>query len=98
MVKADAYGHGAFQVAKICESLGCDAIGVALFSEAIELRKRGIELPILVFEPLSGFSVESVLDYELTPVISQFSDLKWFSKVTGKTLSISTQGPIETGK
>lgn len=88
MVKADAYGHGDYQVARVCESLKCSAVGVALYSEAIELRRKGIKLPILVFEPLSGFSTESVLEHNLTPVVSQFSDLSWFSKTTGQTLSV----------
>ena len=48
-IKADAYGHGAVQVARLLTDLGCDYLGVACLSEAMELREAGITLPILIF-------------------------------------------------
>ena len=47
MVKANAYGHGAVAVAKYCEEL-LDYLGVATVDEGIELRRNGVNLPILV--------------------------------------------------
>lgn len=50
VVKANAYGHGAVEVATIALENGATMLGVALLEEAIELRKAGIEAPILVME------------------------------------------------
>ena len=48
LVKANGYGHGAVPFAQEMEQFGADYLGVALPSEGVELRKAGINLPILV--------------------------------------------------
>lgn len=48
VVKADAYGHGAVEVAKVLQRLGADLFGVAIAEEGVELRDAGVEVPILV--------------------------------------------------
>ena len=48
VVKADGYGHGAVDVAKTALSSGAEWLGVALVSEAEELRLAGIEAPVLL--------------------------------------------------
>lgn len=50
VVKANAYGHGAVEVANIALDNGATMLGVALLEEAIELREAGITAPILVME------------------------------------------------
>lgn len=52
VVKADAYGHGAVQVARTVLENGADCLGVARISEAVELREAGIDVPILLFGDL----------------------------------------------
>lgn len=49
VVKANAYGHGAVQLARAAERAGIDYFAVAFLEEAIELRKHGISKDILVF-------------------------------------------------
>ena len=49
VVKANAYGHGAMQVASALEPL-VDAFAVACIEEAQELRESGIELPLILME------------------------------------------------
>lgn len=51
VVKADAYGHGAREVAKRLEQLGCTDFAVACLSEARELREFGIKGNILILGP-----------------------------------------------
>ncbi|WP_409523043.1 alanine racemase [Nitrincola sp. MINF-07-Sa-05] len=58
IIKADAYGHGAVQVAKALAD-EVPAFGVAAIEEAIELREAGITQPILLLE---GFFEASELD------------------------------------
>ncbi|WP_066251811.1 alanine racemase [Neobacillus drentensis] len=48
VVKADGYGHGAFEIAKTVLEAGANYLAVALLDEAIELRLSGITHPILV--------------------------------------------------
>ncbi|MDC0805340.1 alanine racemase, partial [Clostridium paraputrificum] len=47
VIKADAYGHGAVEVAKLLEKEKVDYLAVARTAEGIELRQNGITLPIL---------------------------------------------------
>ncbi|WLD93663.1 alanine racemase [Alkalihalobacillus sp. AL-G] len=48
VVKANGYGHGAVQVAKVLIESGIDYLAVAVLDEALELRNSGIKTPILV--------------------------------------------------
>lgn len=48
VVKADAYGHGFMDIATELEALGVTAFGVAFLAEGIQLRKSGIDRPILI--------------------------------------------------
>lgn len=58
-VKANAYGHGAIEIARSAVKAGVDYLGVAFLDEALQLRAAGIEAPILVlgFTPKEGLSV-----------------------------------------
>ena len=48
VVKANAYGHGAVQVAQRLERLGAEYLAVACLDEALELRQGGVTMPILI--------------------------------------------------
>ncbi len=65
VVKAEGYGHGAVETAKIALEQGAGWLGVALPEEGVELRKAGIEAPILVFEPLQTSQANIFLKYNL---------------------------------
>ncbi|MFX3619467.1 MAG: alanine racemase [Sporolactobacillus sp.] len=52
VVKANAYGHGALQVARTALENGAEWLAVAIFDEALALRKEGIDAPILVLSPI----------------------------------------------
>ena len=49
VVKANGYGHGAIEVAQAALEAGAHGLCVALVQEGVELRRAGIEAPILVF-------------------------------------------------
>ncbi|MDP9191649.1 MAG: alanine racemase [Acidobacteriota bacterium] len=66
MLKADAYGHGAVELARRCKPEQVAMIGVALLEEAIELRRAGIALPILVLGPLNEHQVRIALEHDVT--------------------------------
>jgi len=52
VVKADAYGHGAIEVARTLEVAGADGLSVATLDEALQLRAAGVSLPLLVLYPI----------------------------------------------
>jgi alanine racemase len=52
VVKADAYGHGSARVARACIEAGAESLAVVTVEEGAELRRAGIEAPILVFTDL----------------------------------------------
>src|SRR5687768_15110514 len=66
MLKANAYGHGAVELARRCKPEQVAMIGVALLEEALELRNAGITLPILVLGPLSERQVRLALEHDVT--------------------------------
>jgi alanine racemase len=52
VVKADAYGHGAVEVARALEAAGVEGLCVAAYDEAVQLREAGIQVRILVLYPI----------------------------------------------
>lgn len=76
IVKANAYGHGAVEVAKTVIRAGANRLGVASLSEGIELREADILADILVLSPLNPQEVEKAIDNRLTITISSINDLK----------------------
>ena len=70
-IKADAYGHGAIEVARTLESEGIDIFGVAGVEEGIELREAGIKSKILVLSPILYSQIETILHYDIIPTISE---------------------------
>jgi len=70
VVKADAYGHGAKQVARAALQAGADWLGVAFPEEGAELRDAGIRAPIVVMGPVLPFQLALVLERDLAVSIS----------------------------
>ncbi|MBY4797259.1 alanine racemase [Collinsella sp. AGMB00827] len=69
VVKADAYGHGALECARIMYSAGADMFAVATVSEGIELRQGGVKLPILILSEPPETAIDALLEYELMPSV-----------------------------
>ena len=69
VVKADAYGHGAVPVARCLEEAGADWLAVAIPEEALELRRAGIGLPILVLNGFWPGEEAEIIRRDLTPAV-----------------------------
>ena len=65
VVKADAYGHGAVQCAKLLATAGADQFAVATLAEAIELRQAGIIQPILIIGYVAENDAELAIRYQI---------------------------------
>jgi len=71
-IKADAYGHGAREVAKCLVNEGLEMVGVASVAEGIDLRTDGgLEIPILVLSPTPYDEIPEIFNYRLTPTITE---------------------------
>ena len=70
IVKSDAYGHGLVPVSKTLEKKGVYCLGVSFIEEALELRKAGIKIPIVILCGIeTDEEAEAVIENALTPVI-----------------------------
>ena len=69
VVKADAYGHGAVQCAKIMHATGADMFAVATVSEGVRLREGGIKSPILVLNEPPIDACDTLLEYQILPSV-----------------------------
>ena len=78
LVKANAYGHGAVEFAAMMQRAGADYLAVAMPLEAVELRRAGISLPILVLTAGTDF-FEEIIRYRLEPGIPNLYTLKAFA-------------------
>jgi alanine racemase len=70
VVKANAYGHGAGQVARALENAGADLLACADIEEGAVLRNAGVRAEILIFGALSVSDLDGLFDCRLTPTIS----------------------------
>ncbi len=79
MVKSESYGSGLLKMATFLEQHGINYLGVAYVDEGVELRKQGIQVPILVMNAEEeGF--EDCIQYQLEPAIYSFHQLDQFIK------------------
>jgi len=72
VVKADAYGHGAVEVARRLEREGADMLAVVSVEEGQELRRAGIETPILLLGAYTADECLEILEADLTPSVSSW--------------------------
>lgn len=96
VVKADGYGHGSVEVAKVAVENGIDHLMVAYLEEAVKLREAGIKVPILVIGRISPKYVPVAIKHNVTLAIYQ---AEWVQEALNNfddgTLSVHLE--FETG-
>lgn len=97
VVKANAYGHGAFQVAKAALDSGADSLAVALLDEALALRKRGIEASILVLGPIRPADAKIASEYRISVTVFQEEWLEEAEAFLGNSECLSLHIKCDTG-
>lgn len=93
-VKADAYGHGAVQVAKHLETLGVAWFGVATAQEALELRAGGVTGDILVFIPVYD-GLEPLLEQGVTVSVADTQSAEAVVRAAGQKAKVHLK--VDTG-
>lgn len=83
VIKANAYGHGAIEIADTLNDL-TDYYGVACIDEAIELRKAGIDKPILILGETDESLFEEVVKYDVTQTVFTLRQAEALSVAAGK--------------
>ena len=79
-MKSNAYGHGAVRIAREAVANGAERLSVAILDEAIELRRSGIETPILILGALEQERAGEVIAHNLTQTIGSYDEARALSK------------------
>lgn len=80
VVKANAYGHGAIDVARVVCAEGATWLAVSSVEEGIALRTAGIDCRILVMAGVMSWERAALREFRLTPVIHSLDDLRLFDE------------------
>ncbi|MCG8539600.1 MAG: alanine racemase [Clostridia bacterium] len=80
VIKADGYGHGAVQIAKTLIENGADRLAVATLSEAIQLRRRYENIPILILGYTPNDSGELVIKHNIIQTIYSYKQAYHYSQ------------------
>ena len=99
MVKAFGYGSGNYEVSNILQFHRADYLTVAFADEGVELRRAGINLPIMVMSPEIN-SYDNIIKYHLEPEVFSFRNLELIERtlaVTGVTSPLNVHVKLDTG-
>ena len=98
MVKASSYGSGDVKMAQLLEQNGADYLGVAYADEGVDLRKSGIQLPIMIMNT-SESAFSEIVNHSLEPAIYDLDQLEKFIRylIQIKQLDYPIHLKVETG-
>jgi alanine racemase len=91
MVKAFAYGSSSYEIAKLLQYHEVDYLGVAYSDEGIELRKKGIKVPIMIMNAAAE-TIEELLKHDLQPSVYSF---EYIHAIAGKMRILGTRKKLK---
>jgi len=97
VVKANAYGHGDVQVAETALAAGATYLAVAFMDEAIALRNKGINAPILILGATRAEDVHIAAQHHITLTVFQKEWLQEAQKHLGLDEQLLLHIKIDTG-
>jgi len=92
VIKANGYGHGATECAKVLAYNGCDTYAVATLEEAVNLREDGIGGNIIVLGLTPSACFDVIVEYGVTPVMMSLENLKLLAKAAEEAKANGTYG------
>ena len=98
VVKADAYGHGALPVSRLLQEAGADYLAVSCLDEALELRRGGITMPILILGHTPYEYTDTLIEEKITQTVTCLAKALEYSAEAvrlGKELKIHIK--LDTG-
>ncbi len=98
VIKADGYGHGAVDIYKTLLEGGANRFAVAVITEAIELRKAGVEVPIIILGYTAHEFYEEVIDFNIEQTIYSYDDAKTLSnEAIKRNTKVKIHIAVDTG-
>jgi alanine racemase len=99
VIKADAYGHGAVNVAQTVLKYGCQSLAIATLGEGIELRKAEIRAPILILGAINTpEEVKAMVDWKLEATLCNPKQALVFAEtLNSHKQSLAVHLKIDTG-
>ena len=98
VVKADGYGHGSVKVSLSALKGGADCLGVALPEEGEQLRKAGIEVPILVLGLIQPEEAYKVVDFRLDQTVCTLELAEALEQEARKvSIQVNVHVKVDTG-
>lgn len=94
VIKADAYGHGDVQVARVLSDLGCNLFAVSNIDEAVGLREAGIKGEILILGYSSSYYAKTLFDLNLTQALVSE---EYAEQLANTGFRIKCQFAVDTG-
>ncbi|MCD6578888.1 alanine racemase, partial [bacterium] len=95
LVKADGYGHGALEIAKLCENEGVSYFGVANAKEGAFLRDNGIKGNIIIVGPSFYEEIDIIIKKKLIPSISDIDFASALNEKSNHKISVHIE--IDSG-
>jgi alanine racemase len=87
VIKADAYGHGAVEVARALSGLGVHSLATGSFTDALAVRQAGMAIPILLLGNPPPDAIPEILSHDLTPSLDSFETAQAVSEAAGNHTS-----------
>lgn len=98
VVKANAYGHGAAEVAETLVEHGAERLAVATLSEAAELRARGLAGPIVLLWGIGAEDADQAVATGVEPIATNPAEVRWLegaADVAGRRIGVHLK--VDTG-
>ncbi|WP_019679564.1 alanine racemase [Ruminococcus flavefaciens] len=98
VVKANGYGHGAVQLSKLYEHLGADYLAVSNIEEALQIRKAGVNLPILILGYTDPHCAEQLAENNISQCVFSYEYGKSLSEyAVEKNVNVNIHIKMDTG-
>jgi len=97
-VKANAYGHGAPVVGLHLQALGVEALATANLDDALEMRRAGVTIPIVMFASNLPSGVEALVANRLTPTVQDLPTADAIAKTAGRQISVHVKVDAGLGR
>jgi alanine racemase len=88
VIKADAYGHGAVEIARTLSALGVDFLASGSLKESVGVRRAGISTPIILLGSLSPEAIHDAIHHGAIPSVDSMAIAEELSRATTTPLSV----------
>jgi alanine racemase len=88
VIKADAYGHGAVEIARTLSALGVDFLASGSLKESVGVRRAGISTPIILLGSLSREAIHDAIHHGAIPSVDSMTIAGELSRATTTPLSV----------